>query len=96
MIKNIIFVVLALFLTPAYAIEISGAEPQDRSGSSERYIRGDLISFDRDQRLLKTSVGEYTLPSAVNITDRRSDSEQPAKASLRFSGDILLGVTLYN
>lgn len=93
-----LFLTVSLMLSafPSVAVTIHGSPTvYSEEYSSERYLRGDFVAYDRNTHVLQTSIGDFNLPSATQVLDRRTDQEAPAQVSIKFRGDIAVEVTIY-
>ncbi|EAZ99346.1 hypothetical protein [Marinobacter sp. ELB17] len=68
------------------------------SVSGERFLRGDLIEYSNDRKLI-TSVGVFEVPAAAKVRDQREKSqpvsESKSEVMLKFRNDYLIEVTIY-
>lgn len=85
-----------LSFSNVYAFEVQSSDqaalPQDNSGL--RSVRGDFVSLSSD-RVLKTSVGEYSLSSVSIVDDQRSDKNDSSHVVITLQGDTVKNVTIY-
>jgi hypothetical protein len=68
------------------------------SVSGERFLRGDLIEYSNDRKLI-TSVGVFDVPATAQVRDQREKSQQGSESKsevmLKFRNDYLVEVTIY-
>lgn len=93
----LICIAFSIFWSEAYAfqvVETSQQPSQDVSG--ERNVRGDFISLSGN-RLLKTSVGDYSLSSMSIVDDLRKNKNtaSEAKVVVTLQGSTVKRVVIY-
>lgn len=99
-IKKIFLLVVLSFsvlTSVAYAFQMESSQQRpDQEMSGERSVRGDFISLSPG-RLLKTSVGEYSLSSLSLVDDRRLDQTNTTDSQvvITLQGDTVKHVVIY-
>ena len=80
-----LFLFLILAMGAAHAMQIVDEQEVSESSSDPniaKTLRGDFVSFD-GQGVLRSSVGTFSIPSYVRVTDRRIQGQRDAKVSIR-------------